>query len=108
MDVVAASAEVARRLEQVGRGRSVVHYRLRDWLVSRQRYWGCPLSMVHCAGCGVVPVKESDLPVLLPEDVRFDVPGNPLDHHPTWKMVRCPRCGSEARRPTDRLDPFVD
>ena len=108
LDVASASAEVARRLEQAGRGRSVVHYRLRDWLVSRQRYWGCPIPMVHCAGCGVVPVKESDLPVLLPEDVRFDVPGNPLDHHPTWKMVRCPRCGSEARRDTDTLDTFVD
>ncbi|HWY15507.1 MAG TPA: leucine--tRNA ligase [Rhizomicrobium sp.] len=108
LDVASASAEVARRLEQAGRGRSVVHYRLRDWLVSRQRYWGCPIPMVHCAGCGVVPVKESDLPVLLPEDVRFDVPGNPLDHHPTWKRVRCPRCGSEARRDTDTLDTFVD
>ncbi len=108
LDVASASAEVTRRLEQTGRGRSVVHYRLRDWLVSRQRYWGCPIPMVHCAGCGVVPVKESDLPVLLPEDVRFDVPGNPLDHHPTWKMVRCPCCGSEARRDTDTLDTFVD
>jgi leucyl-tRNA synthetase len=108
LDVASASAEVARRLEKAGRGRPVVQYRLRDWLVSRQRYWGCPIPMIHCPGCGVVPVDEKDLPVLLPDDVRFDVSGNPLDHHPTWKHVRCPRCGSDARRDTDTLDTFVD
>jgi len=108
LDVEAAKAEVARRLEAEGRGRSVVQYRLRDWLVSRQRYWGCPIPMVHCPACGIVPVEERDLPVLLPEDARFDAPGNPLDHHPTWKKATCPRCGQAARRDTDTLDTFVD
>jgi leucyl-tRNA synthetase len=85
-----------------------VQYRLRDWLVSRQRYWGCPIPMIHCGECGIHPVPESDLPVLLPEDARFDLPGNPLDHHPTWKHVTCPQCGKPARRDTDTLDTFVD
>ncbi|HEY2446274.1 MAG TPA: leucine--tRNA ligase [Rhizomicrobium sp.] len=108
LDTVAASAEAARRLEAMGRGRPVVQYRLRDWLVSRQRYWGCPIPMIHCGVCGIVPVNEVDLPVLLPDDVRFDVAGNPLDHHPGWKIATCPRCGSRALRDTDTLDTFVD
>jgi len=108
MDVAEAKAEVAKRLAAAGKGTRTVHYRLRDWLVSRQRYWGCPIPMVHCPKCGLVPVKESDLPIKLPEDVRFDVPGNPLDHHPTWKNVPCPKCDEPARRDTDTLDTFVD
>ena len=108
VDVAAAKHQVCRRLEEAGSGRAVVQYRLRDWLVSRQRYWGCPIPMIHCAECGIHPVPESELPVLLPEDARFDLPGNPLDHHPTWKHVSCPNCGGAALRDTDTLDTFVD
>ncbi len=108
LDVEAAKAEVARRLEEAGTGTRTVHYRLRDWLVSRQRYWGCPIPIVHCAACGVVPVAEADLPVVLPDDVRFDLPGNPLEQHPTWKHTTCPKCGGRAFRETDTLDTFVD
>ncbi|HSZ11507.1 MAG TPA: leucine--tRNA ligase, partial [Rhizomicrobium sp.] len=107
LDVDAAKNEVATRLEPHGAQRTV-NYRLRDWLVSRQRPWGCPIPMVHCAKCGVVPVAPSDLPVLLPEELKFDVRGNPLDHDPTWKHVKCPSCGGEAVRDTDTLDTFVD
>ncbi|HLK18007.1 MAG TPA: leucine--tRNA ligase, partial [Bryobacteraceae bacterium] len=108
LDVEAAKAEVRQRFERSGKGRAATLYRLRDWLVSRQRYWGCPIPMVHCGVCGIVPVPENELPVLLPADARFDVPGNPLDHHPTWKNVPCPHCGKSARRDTDTLDTFVD
>jgi leucyl-tRNA synthetase len=108
LDVESAKAEVARRLEAAGKGKRTVHYRLRDWLVSRQRYWGCPIPIVHCSMCGMVPVREQNLPVTLPDDVRFDLPGNPLEQHPQWKHVRCPICGGAATRETDTFDTFVD
>ena len=106
-------SDAARRaaidaLEAEGAGRGVVNWRLRDWGISRQRYWGAPIPVIHCPACGPVPVPDADLPVTLPLDVSFDRPGNPLDHHPTWKHVACPRCGAAARRETDTMDTFVD
>ncbi len=103
-----AKPAAIRRLEELGVGEGVVNWRLRDWGVSRQRYWGCPIPVIHCASCGAVPVPREQLPVELPQDVRFDIPGNPLDHHPTWKHVACPSCGEMARRETDTCDTFVD
>lgn len=103
-----AKSEAIARIESMGRGTGTVNYRLRDWGVSRQRYWGCPIPIIHCDDCGVVPVPESDLPVVLPKDVTFDKPGNPIAHHPDWKHVSCPKCGGKAERETDTLDTFVD
>jgi leucyl-tRNA synthetase len=108
LSVAQAKRAAAERLEAIGLGERTTLYRLRDWGVSRQRYWGCPIPVIHCDACGIVPVPEKDLPVRLPEDVSFDVPGNPLDHHPTWKHVPCPRCKGPAQRETDTLDTFFD
>ena len=108
MTVEAAKAEVIRRAESGGWGEGRTVWRLRDWGVSRQRYWGTPIPFIHCDACGVVPVPKEQLPVVLPEDVSFDIPGNPLERHPTWKHVDCPKCGKAARRETDTLDTFVD
>jgi len=108
MTVEQAKAEVAARLEQAGIGERTVNYRLRDWLVSRQRPWGCPIPMIHCATCGVVPVPVEQLPVKLPETIDFSVKGNPLDADSAWKTVACPTCGGAALRDTDTLDTFAD
>jgi leucyl-tRNA synthetase len=106
--VAEAKRAVGERLEALGRGQRTTAYRLRDWGVSRQRYWGCPIPVIHCAECGIVPVPQADLPVTLPEDVSFAVPGNPLEHHPTWSRVDCPQCRGTARRETDTLDTFFE
>jgi leucyl-tRNA synthetase len=113
MTIEAAKEEIAKRLETAARGNAPVaerqvNFRLRDWGISRQRYWGCPIPVIHCPKCDVVPVPAKDLPVVLPEDVSFDKPGNALDHHPTWKHVTCPQCGGKATRETDTMDTFVD
>jgi leucyl-tRNA synthetase len=108
MSVPEAKDEIATRMEKMGIGERKVNFRLRDWGVSRQRYWGCPIPVIHCAACGIVPVPNNQLPVTLPEDVSFDKPGNPLEHHPTWKHVDCPSCGKPARRETDTFDTFID
>ncbi len=103
-----ATAEVIKRAEAAGWGQGKTQYRLRDWGVSRQRYWGTPIPVIHCDSCGPVGVPRDHLPVILPEDVNFDIPGNPLNRHPTWGKVNCPTCGEPARRETDTLDTFVD
>jgi leucyl-tRNA synthetase len=113
MTIAQAKEDVAKRLEGASLGNlpvgeRKVNFRLRDWGISRQRYWGCPIPVIHCKVCGVVPVPAKDLPVVLPEDVSFDKPGNALDHHPTWKHVDCPQCGANAQRETDTMDTFVD
>ena len=113
LDTDQAFEDVANRLAAMSRGgRPVgerkINYRLRDWGISRQRYWGCPIPIIHCESCGVVPVPAKDLPVELPADATFDKPGNPLERHPTWKHVDCPSCGGKARRETDTMDTFVD
>ena len=108
LDVDAGIRAAIDKLASLGVGKGVTNWRLRDWGVSRQRYWGCPIPVIHCDACGIVPVPDAELPVVLPEDVNFDKPGNPLDHHPTWKHVNCPSCGKPARRETDTCDTFVD
>ncbi|MCK1480540.1 leucine--tRNA ligase [Bradyrhizobium sp. 197] len=113
MTIDQAKDDVAKRLETELRGNAPVgerqvNFRLRDWGISRQRYWGCPIPIIHCPKCDVVPVPDADLPVILPDDATFDKPGNALDHHPTWKHVTCPQCGGKAQRETDTMDTFVD
>jgi len=108
MTVAEAKRAAIEKAQALGAGEGTVQYRLRDWGISRQRYWGCPIPIIHCESCGTVPVPEKDLPVELPKDVSFDKPGNPLDHHPTWKHVDCPTCGKPARRETDTFDTFFE
>ncbi len=103
-----AKVEIISRLEKIGTGQGTTQYRLRDWGVSRQRYWGCPVPFIHCDACGIVPVPDDQLPVTLPDDVSFDKPGNPLTHHPTWKNTTCPECGKNAQRETDTFDTFFE
>jgi len=101
-------SEVIRRISEKGMGQATTNYRLRDWGVSRQRYWGCPIPVIHCENCGVVAEKKENLPITLPKDVSFDKPGNPLDRHEEWRNCKCPSCGSDALRETDTMDTFVD
>ena len=108
LDVEAGKKAAIEALEAVSAGSGKTTFRLRDWGVSRQRYWGCPIPIIHCQTCGPVPVPEADLPVTLPEDVSFDQPGNPLDRHPSWKHVDCPTCGTAAKRETDTFDTFFE
>jgi leucyl-tRNA synthetase len=108
MTIDEAKAAVIARSEHEGWGKGTTVWRLRDWGVSRQRYWGTPIPFIHCDACGLVPVPKGQLPIVLPEDADFSVPGNPLDRHPTWKHVACPTCGGAALRETDTLDTFVD
>ena len=104
----AARDKIIADFEAEGRGKKQVNYRLRDWGISRQRYWGCPIPIILCDACGAVPVSRADLPITLPDDVSFEKPGNPLAHHPTWKQTTCPNCGAAAMRETDTFDTFVD
>ncbi len=108
MSVSAAKKEIAKRFEELGTGEQKINYRLRDWGISRQRYWGCPIPIIHCDDCGLVPEKRSALPVILPDEASFDLPGNPLDRNDEWKQTSCPKCGKSAQRETDTFDTFID
>ncbi len=108
MDVEEGKRAAIAALEAVSSGTGQTTYRLRDWGVSRQRYWGCPIPVIHCDSCGLVPVPKADLPVELPEDIDFEAPGNPLSNHPTWKYVSCPSCGGDAIREQDTFDTFFE
>ena len=108
LDIATAKEKAMRYLEAQKIGKIKTTYRLRDWGISRQRYWGCPIPIIYCESCYIVPVPENDLPIKLPDDIQFDKPGNPLDHHPTWKHVNCPKCGRSATRETDTFDTFLE
>ena len=108
LEIEEAKKAVIAALEAKGAGNKKTTYRLRDWGVSRQRYWGCPIPIIHCEDCGIVPVPDEDLPVLLPENVDFEKAGNPLENHPSWKFTKCPSCGSDALRETDTFDTFFE
>ena len=108
LDVNSAKKEAIKKLQTLKLGEPQINYRLRDWGISRQRYWGCPIPIIYCDNCGVVPVPENDLPVTLPKDIDFSVSGNPLDNHPTWKYCHCPKCDSKAQRETDTFDTFFE
>ncbi len=108
LDIEAGKKAAIKACEEVGCGTARTTFRLRDWGVSRQRYWGCPIPIIHCADCGVVAVPDSELPVQLPEDVDFSEPGNPLERHPSWADTTCPECGKAAKRETDTFDTFFE
>jgi len=108
LSIEEAKKRVMQELESREIGKGATRYRLRDWCVSRQRYWGTPIPIIHCNSCGVVPVPKNQLPITLPDDVSFEKTGNPLDHHPTWKHTTCPTCGKSAVRETDTLDTFFE
>ncbi len=108
LTVEEARKTIINTIEKEGKGQRKIFFKLRDWGVSRQRYWGCPIPIVYCDKCGIVPLSENDLPLTLPEDVVFSGTGNPLEQHATWKHIQCPICGEKARRETDTLDTFVD
>jgi leucyl-tRNA synthetase len=108
LNTAQAKEKVIEKLQATNMGSKVTNYRLRDWGISRQRYWGCPIPIIHCNTCGAVPVPDQDLPVTLPEDVSFEKGGNPLEHHPTWQHVNCPKCGIKAKRETDTFDTFFE
>ncbi|MGY8985083.1 MAG: leucine--tRNA ligase [Sphingomonadales bacterium] len=108
LEISEAKKQMISRLETLGVGKKTITYRLRDWGISRQRYWGTPIPVIHCKSCGLQPVPKKDLPVKLPQDVKFDKPGNPLDHHPTWKYTDCPKCKKPSTRETDTFDTFVN
>ncbi len=108
LDVAAAKELIIKKLVDLEIGTEQINYKIRDWGVSRQRYWGCPIPVIYCDDCGTVPVPKEDLPVTLPDDVDFSKPGNPLERHPTWKNCSCPKCGKAARRETDTFDTFFE
>ena len=108
LDIESGKKAAIAALEAVNAGQGETTFRLRDWGVSRQRYWGCPIPIIHCPSCGAVPVPEADLPITLPEDVDFSTPGNPLANHPSWKHTQCPKCGSAAEREQDTFDTFFE
>ena len=108
LSIEEAKKTVSIRLRDSGVGTEKTNYRLRDWGISRQRYWGCPIPIIHCEKCGIVPEKKDNLPIQLPKNITFDLPGNPLNRHDEWLFVKCPNCNEKAKRETDTMDTFVD